>query len=87
MRKPSSKPKDNLRKIGFEAPDQIHGAVKSIIGWAEMNGVNVSGKSLTEREFLQGLIAGFWASGQESWETLIIKNAEAVKDLSKIGRK
>ena len=87
MRIASTKPDTKPRKIGFEAPEQIHGALKSIIGWAEMNNVRISDKPLSERDFLQGLIAGFWASGQDTWESLIVKNGDAVKDLTKSVKK
>jgi hypothetical protein len=87
MRIATTKPDTKPRKIGFEAPEQIHGALKSIIGWAEMNNVRISDKPLSERDFLQGLIAGFWASGQDTWESLIFKNGDDVKDLTKSVKK
>lgn len=87
MRTSSPKPDLKPRKIGFEAPEQVHGALKSIIGWAEMNNLRLSDKPLSEREFLQGLIAGFWASGQDAWESKIVDNGNKLKELAKVGKK
>lgn len=69
------------RKIAFAAPETIHGALKQIVGWAEMNGIHVQGKPLTEREFINGLIAGFWASGRDQWESKINQNAQSFVSL------
>lgn len=75
------------RKIGFEAPEEIHGAIKSIVGWAEMNKIRPSGMPFTERQFLQGLVAGFWASGQENWEELLIGNSRCLQKIANPERK
>lgn len=75
------------RKIGFDAPEEIHGAIKSIVGWAEMNKIRPSDRPFSEREFLQGLVAGFWAAGQDSWESLIIGNSQSLKRIASPVRK
>lgn len=75
------------RKIGFEAPEEIHGAIKSIIGWAEMNKIRPSGVPFTERQFLQGLVAGFWDAGQEHWEDMLVQNSHSLKNISSPERK
>jgi hypothetical protein len=84
MRTATPKPDVEERRIGFIAPEQIHGALKQIIGWAEMNEVRPSDKTFTEREFLQGLIAGFWETPREQWESIIKANAKALKKVAKV---
>ena len=69
------------RKIGFEAPEEIHGAIKLIVGWAAMNKIRPSEKPFSERELLQGLVAGFWAAGQDSWESLILSNSQSLEKI------
>lgn len=69
------------RKIGFSAPDSIHGAVKMIVGWCEMNEYQYKGKPLTERDFLSSLIAGIYQSGQENWLKTIEQNLRALETL------
>lgn len=71
------------RKIGFEAPEEIHGAIKSVVGWAEMNQVRPLDKPFSEREFLQGLVAGFWAAGPDAWADLLYSNSEAIASLTR----
>lgn len=83
MRTATVKTDSEGRKIGFNAPEQIHGALKQIIGWAEMNEVKPSGKSLTEREFLQGLVAGFWETPRDQWGDTIEANTKALKKVAK----
>lgn len=75
------------RKIGFEAPEEIHGAIKSIVGWAEMNKIRPSGMPFTERQFLQGLVAGFWAAGQENWEDLLVGNSDCLQKIASPDRR
>ena len=65
---------DWSRKIAFAAPDQIHGAVKQIVGWAEMSGIHYNGKPLTERDFLNGLVADFYMANQDDWWNRIESN-------------
>lgn len=83
MRTAAPKTETEERRIGFVAPEQIHGALKQIIGWSEMNEVRPSGKVMTEREFLQGLIAGFWESPRDKWESIISGNAKALAKVAK----
>ena len=71
------------RKIAFAAPDPIHGAIKQIVGWAEMHRLEINGKSFTERDFINSLIAGFYASGQETWIDKLENNAMAFEKLTK----
>lgn len=66
------------RKIGFEAPETLHGAIKSIVGWAEMNNLRPLGKPFSERELLQGLIAGLWEQGPDKWESTIRSNSVSI---------
>lgn len=63
-----------MRKIGFNAPNQIHGALKMIVGYCEMMELEYNGKPLTERDFLASLIAGFYRSDQNQWIDMINRN-------------
>ena len=83
MKTATSKIPTELRKIGFAAPEQIHGVLKQVVGWAEMSEIRPSGVTFTEREFLQGLICGFWAKGQDEWAKELERNALAVKKIAK----
>jgi hypothetical protein len=83
MRVANAKITSEQRKIGFAAPEQIHGALKQVVGWAEMSELKPSGLTFTEREFLQGLIAGFWAKGKETWAEEIENNSAALKKFVK----
>jgi hypothetical protein len=83
MRVANAKITSEQRKIGFAAPEQIHGALKQVVGWAEMSELKPSGMTFTEREFLQGLIAGFWAKGKETWAEEIENNSAALKKFVK----
>ena len=87
MRTAAPKTETEERRIGFIAPEQIHGALKQIIGWAEMNEIRPSDKTFTEREFLQGLVAGFWESPRSQWEQIITGNAAALKKVVKASSK
>lgn len=71
------------RKISFAAPDAIHGAIKQIVGWAEMNRLEINGKSFTERDFINSLVAGFYASDRDTWIDKLEANAEAFENLTK----
>lgn len=71
------------RKLAFSSPEKIHGAVKQIIGWVEMQSIQYKGKSLTEKDFLNSLIAGFYMSGQSNWEEMIEKNLSALESMTK----
>lgn len=71
------------RKIAFAAPESIHGAVKQIIGWAEMQGLQFNNKSITERDLLNGLIAGFYKSGEQNWEKRIESDLLALDAITK----
>jgi len=71
------------RKMAFAAPEQIHGAVKQIIGWVEMQGIQHNGKSLTEKDLLNSLIAGLFMSGQANWEKRIESDLSALDSLNK----
>lgn len=71
------------RKISFAAPDAVHGAIKQIVGWAEMNRLELNGKSFTEKDFINSLVAGFYASGQETWIDKLENNALAFEKLVK----
>ena len=75
-----------LTKISFAAPEAVHGVIKQIVGWAEMNGVRVNGKSLTEKEFISGLIAEFWESGRENWESRIESNSKMLSQIAELGK-
>ena len=83
MRVANAKITSEQRKIGFAAPEQIHGALKQVVGWAEMSELKPSGMTFTEREFLQGLIAGFWAKGKETWAEEIKNNSAALRTFVK----
>lgn len=71
------------RKISFAAPDAVHGAIKQIVGWAEMHRLELNGKSFTEKDFINSLIAGFYASGQDTWIDKLENNALALEKLTK----
>ena len=71
------------RKLAFSSPEQIHGAVKQVIGWVEMQSIQYKGKSLTEKDFLNSLIAGFYMSGQSNWEDMLEKNLSALESMTK----
>lgn len=71
------------RKIAFAAPDAIHGAIKQIVGWAEMNRLELNGKTFTERDFINSLVAGFYASDRDSWIDQLEANATALENLTK----
>ena len=83
MRISNAKAAAEQRKIGFAAPEQVHGALKQVVGWAEMSVLKPSGVTFTEREFLQGLIAGFWAKGKDTWSEEIEKNSAALRKFLK----
>jgi hypothetical protein len=71
------------RKLAFAAPEHIHGAIKQIIGWVEMQGIQHNGKSLTERDLLNSLIAGLYMAGQSNWEKRIESDLAAFDKLNK----
>lgn len=70
------------RKISFAAPDQVHGIVKYVVAWAEMNGLRHNGKTLTERDFLNALVAGFYNSGQSNWIDRIESDIAALDSIN-----
>lgn len=63
------------RSIAFRAPNQIHGAIKQIIGKLEMDNVMIDGRVPYERDVINWLIGELYAEGPAKWATRI-QNAQ-----------
>jgi hypothetical protein len=59
------------RSIAFRAPNQIHGAIKQIVGKLEMDNVTIDGRVPYERDLINWLIGELYAEGPSNWASRI----------------
>lgn len=69
------------RAIMFRAPNQIHGALKKMVGELEMNNSRVSGRVPFERDIMTWLVAELYMEGPEKWGSRLAKACEKYKSL------
>lgn len=69
------------RAIMFRAPNQIHGALKKIVGELEMNDFRIDGRVPFERDIMIWLLGELYMEGPEKWGQRLAKASIRYKEM------
>ena len=83
-KKRAAKPKADVvkdRAIGFKAPNEIHGVLKTIVGRLEISRTKIGGRVQYERDILTWLVSELWMEGPDKWEDRLVRAHNHFKEL------